>query len=394
MSLAVTTTHTPARDRVTWISYIQMSFFAWFMYSFGATQALLRDEQGTGLVVASLHGTFLSIGGLLSALIVAKVMLRYGRGRILRVGSIGIILGVLILTWPGASIGVTFLGVFLAGYFGTFMIATANAFLLDHEGAAGPAALTEANALACFAGLIGSLLVGIGAATLLGWRAGMYVVVIALIAVEIWRGRNTSVFGEPPAVVARVEHAKIPRAFWWSWALLVCVIGAEFSLTFWGADLLRERCGFGPASAAAALASVVGGMFIGRAFGSRLARAYKTESILRVAMICALASFAIAWSFTWWPLVILGLFLTGLSISVHWPLSVSRAVVASDGLTDRAAGLAAVAASVASGISPFVLGALSQTLDFHLAFLIVPVFLICALAILLIKPVPEISATT
>jgi fucose permease len=135
-------------------------------------------------------------------------------------------------------------------------------------------------------------------------------------------------------------------------------------------------------------------MFIGRAFGSRLARAYKTDSILRVSMICALASFTIAWSFTWWPLVILGLFLTGLSISVHWPLSVSRAVVASDGLTDRAAGLASVAASVASGLAPFALGALSQTLDFHLAFLIVPGFLICALAILLIKPVPEISATT
>ncbi|MFZ4498001.1 MAG: hypothetical protein ACOYN7_11155, partial [Candidatus Nanopelagicales bacterium] len=72
MSLAVTTTHTPVRDRVTWISYIQISFFACFMYSFGATQALLRDEQGTGLVVASLHGTFLSTGGLLAALIVAK----------------------------------------------------------------------------------------------------------------------------------------------------------------------------------------------------------------------------------------------------------------------------------------------------------------------------------
>ena len=68
--------------------------------------------------------------------------------------------------------------------------------------------------------------------------------------------------------------------------------------------------------------------------------------------------------------------------------------MASDGLTDRAAGLAAVAASVASGIAPFVLGELSQSLGFHLAFLIVPVFLICGLAILLTKPVHETSATT
>ena len=393
MSLAVATTHTPVRDRVTWISYVQISFFAWFMYSFGATQALLRDEQGTGLVLASLHGTFLSIGGLLAAVIVAKLMLRYGRGRILRLGSLGTILGALVLTWPGVSIGMTFLGVFLAGFFGTFIVATVNAFLLDHEGPAGPAALTEANALACFTGLLGPLVVGIGAATFLGWRAGMYVVIIALVAVEIWRGRNTFAFGEPPEVVAKVEHGKIPKAFWWAWALLVCVIGAEFSIIFWGADLLRERCGFGPSAAAASLASVVGGMFIGRAFGSRLARAFNTESILRVAMTCALVSFAIAWAFTWWPVVILGLFLTGLSISVHWPLSVARAVVASDGLTDRAAGLASVAASIASGIAPFALGALSQSIGFHLAFLLMPVFLISGLAILLIKPVREIPVT-
>ena len=203
MTPAVTTNHTPVRDRVTWISYVQISFFAWFMYSFGATQALLRDEQGTGLVLASLHGTFLSIGGLLAAVSVARLMLRYGRGRVLRLGSIGTIIGVLILTWPGVSIGVTFLGVFLAGIFGTFIVATVNAFLLDHEGLAGPAALTEANALACFAGLLGPLVIGIGAATLLGWRAGMYVVILALIAVEIWRGRNTEAFSEPPEIVAR-----------------------------------------------------------------------------------------------------------------------------------------------------------------------------------------------
>lgn len=110
-------------------------------------------------------------------------------------------------------------------------------------------------------------------------------------------------------------------------------------------------------------------------------------------MTCALVSFAIAWAFTWWPVVILGLFLTGLSISVHWPLSVARAVVASDGLTDRAAGLASVAASIASGIAPFALGALSQSIGFHLAFLLMPVFLISGLAILLIKPVREIPVT-
>ena len=45
------------RDRPTWIAYVQLAFWAWFLYAFGATQALLRDEQGTTRAIASLHGT-------------------------------------------------------------------------------------------------------------------------------------------------------------------------------------------------------------------------------------------------------------------------------------------------------------------------------------------------
>ena len=73
MTVGALVAHTPIRDRVTWISYVQLMFFAWFMYSFGATQALLRDEQGTGVVLASspAKGTNLAAGTKI-ALTIAK----------------------------------------------------------------------------------------------------------------------------------------------------------------------------------------------------------------------------------------------------------------------------------------------------------------------------------
>jgi fucose permease len=169
----------------------------------------------------------------------------------------------------------------------------------------------------------------------------------------------------------------------------MCFLATEFSLTFWGADLLRERCNFGPAAAAASLASVTGGMLVGRVFGARLAERFNTEIILKASIGLALVGFGLAWGFTLWPIVILGMFTTGVGIGVHWPLGVARAVRSSGGLTDHAAAAASVAGSLAIAVAPFGLGALSDVIGFHEAFLLVPVFLLVALVILIVRPVPD-----
>ena len=170
------------------------AFYAWFLYAFGATQALLRDEQGTTRSVAALHGTTLAIGGLIGALTCARAIERWGRGRVLRVTAVGVSLGILVYTSPG-GLAATLFGAGLTALFGTVLLISINAFILDYQGLAGPAELTEANAVASFAGLLGPLAIGLGAATVLGWRAGMWIVVVALVVVEIWRGRDVGVFG-------------------------------------------------------------------------------------------------------------------------------------------------------------------------------------------------------
>jgi fucose permease len=379
---------TPVRDRPTWIAYAQMCCYAWFMYSFGATIALLRDEQGTSRSVSSLHGSLLAFGALLGGLLAARVIDRWGRGRVLRVATIATATGILIYTAPG-GLPVTLFGVFFTGFAGAILLISVNAFILDYQGEAGPSSLTESNALSSLAGLIGPLVVGIGLATLVGWRIGMWSAVIALAITEVIRGRHVDVFGTAGGVARHHDGRHLPRRVYWTLAALMFFLATEFSLTFWGADLLRERCNFGPAAAASSLAAVTGGMLIGRFFGSRLALRFNTESILKGSIVLALFGFAFAWGFTEWPVVILGMLITGIGIGVHWPLGVARAVRSSGGLTDHAAAAASIAGSIAIAVAPFGLGALSDAIGFHEAFLLVPAFLVLALVILIVRPVPD-----
>ena len=383
------TTTRPTHDGPTRLEYVQLAFWAAFLYAFGATQALLRDEQGTTRSIAALHGTALAVAGLIGALLTARVIDRWGRGKVIRVCALGAAAGGLLYSVPQGTLPVTLAGAAVASFFGTFLLISINAFLLDYQGRAGPTALTEANALASFAGLVAPLAIGLGAATFFGWRAGLWAIVIALVVIEILRGRNADVYGTRGLAAHEDAPGRLPRRVLWSLALVMCFLGAEFCLTFWGADLLRERCGFGPAAAAAALGSITGGMLLGRLWGARLTQSMPTERVLKLSIVVALVSFTLAWAVTWWPAVLLGLLLTGVGIGVHWPLGVARAVRASGGMTDRASASASIAGSISIAVAPVALGVLSDTVGFHVAFLLVPLLLVTALVILVMRPVAD-----
>lgn len=383
----------PDRDRVTRIAYTQLALFAWLMYAFGATNALLRDDQGTTRTLAGLHSTAMAVSGILAGVFASRLIARWGRGRMLRIGSAGLVLGIVVYAWPQTAYPLSMTGAFLCGFFGTFVVIAVNAFLLEHQGPAGPATLTEANALASVSGLVGPVAVGIGAATFLGWRMGILVVAVGLIAVEVWRGRNTAEFGAA-ASAQHEEHRStpLPRRVFWTFGLIMCFLGTEFSAVYWSADLLRERAGFGAAAAAAALGAVTGGMAVGRYTGSRLARTISGEPLLRTSIVVALIGFFLMWAPTIGAVIILGMFITGLGLGVQWPLGVSRAVHESGGMTDRAAALSSVFGSIAIAIAPFALGALADSIGFHTAFLLMPLLLVLALVILLVKPVRIVTA--
>jgi len=377
----------PVRDRPTWITYGQLAFWAWFLYAFGATQALLRDEQATTRTVASLHGTAMSVGGLVAGLLAARAIGRWGRGVVLRVTALGVVAFVVVYTAPGAPLPVTLGAIALTSLFGTTLMISINAFLLAHQHSAGPAALTEGNALASLAGLLAPLAVGVGAATALGWRSGVLVMVVGLIVVEVLRGRPVHDYGTPGLAAHESTGGRFGAPVYWSLVVIMCFLAAEFCMTYWGADLLRERCGFGPAAAAASLAAITGGMLLGRVAGARAAERIAPERLLVGSILVSVAAFAVAWATTWWPLVLTGMFVTGVGLSVQWPLGIARVVRASGGMTDRASAAASVAGSASMEVAPFAFGLLADTIGFHLAFLLVPAALLVALATMWARPV-------
>jgi fucose permease len=377
----------PNRDSSTWAGYLSLTSYAWFIYGFSATQALIRDEQGTTRTVASLHAVIFSIGGIIAGLLAARFILTLGRGRFITVALIGTMVGVLVYTAPG-GFPVTMAGAFLASFFGTSVVVGANAFLFDHQKAAGPAAITEANALAAFAGVLAPLAIGLGSIIFLGWRSGVWVLFAGIVVSLLLMRRNPTVFRVPQdEAIREATHQPFPKVFWWSLITLFLFLTTEFTLTLWSADLLRERGGFEAGAAAASVAAVTGGILIGRILGSRFAEYFPVDRILGFAVLTALVGWSIVWFTAIGAVMLIGLLISGIGVSVFWPIGVSRVVLASGGQSDRASALSAVAGGTAGGVGPFLLGSLADSVGVHTAFLVLPVVLLFSLLLMLIKPV-------
>jgi predicted MFS family arabinose efflux permease len=300
---------------------------------------------------------------------------------------------------------VTLVGALLCGAAASGVTITVGAALVERHGRAGPAAVTEANALAAAAGLIGPLLVGASVHLGFGWRPAVLLVIALIVALFLLRrlfgAADTStvtsavVHGEPgpvpatdpvpaqrgvhaPAPTGRAPRLPLGRQFWLGWSVIVLCVSIEFSMTLWSAQLLRDRSDAGKALAATGVTAIVGGMCVGRALGSRLARRYRLDALLFAAFALTAVGFAMFWIATMPVVAFTGLAITGLGMAVHYPLSLSRTIGAAAGQADRASAIATLGTGIAIGVAPFLLGFLSDTITVRYAFLLVPLFLVLA----------------
>jgi fucose permease len=133
-------------------------------------------------------------------------------------------------------------------------------------------------------------------------------------------------------------------------------------------------------------------MALGRLGGSALLARRDPERMLAAAYVVTLAGFALAWLSTSALPMLAGFAVAGTGMGLQWPLGIARALRASGGRTDRASGMASVAAGIASGAAPFVLASLADHVGVHTAFLVVPVLAVVALSLVLLRPVPLTSS--
>jgi predicted MFS family arabinose efflux permease len=386
------------RTRLTWLTYAQLAVFGYFLYGFGPSVPLQRDELQVSSAVGGLHGTALATGSTLAGLTFAVLSRRVGRTGTLRVGLLGLAAGTLLYCLVPA-LPVTLAGALVCGLFGSYVVTGSVVVLSAAHGPAGPAAISEANAAAAAAGLVAPLLLGAGAAIGIGWQPGLLVAALAAVLVWVLSVRDARrpavptgavVDGRARATPAAVDGAadppgRLPAAFWLAWMVTLLCIGVEFCMTFWAADELRERAGASPAAATAGITAIVGGMFAGRLLGGRLALRVRPGRLLLAAVAVTLVGFAAFWSSTAPVPAVAGLVVVGLGIALQYPLGTVRAVAASAGRPDRAAGRLSVAAGLASGVAPFALGALADSIGTHAAFLLVPALLLVAAAGVLVS---------
>jgi fucose permease len=378
----------PTRDRTTLLAYAQLGLLGWFVYAFGASLTLLRDDEGLTRTAASTLSIALAVGGTLGSFLAAPVVRRWGRGVMLRAGAVFVAIGCLLYISDG-PLPVVALGPFIGSLGASFCAVGVSAYLEARQGAAADASLAEANLVASTASLLGILAVGIGATTLLGWRLGLVLLVVVVIALEVLRGRSLQPFNVGTEMESRADAPRLPGLVWWAVLTLILLTSVEITLLQWGPDLLRERGGLEAGSASATIAAIVVGMIIGRLVGSRLVERVSSELVFGASIIFAAAAFAYTWLVTGAIPLIIGLVLIGIGIGMHFPLGIGRAMRASAGQPDRAAGWTSAGIGIMSGLAPFALAALADSWGVHDAFAVMIFFFAASFGLLLWKRVPE-----
>jgi MFS family permease len=361
--------------------------WVWFMYSVGPALQSIDYETPMSASMLALYGTGIAIGTVVAGLLLTRLTHKWGRGQLLRRGSFILMVAVVVFT-SGLPFYITMLGPLIGGIAGTFIIIGGNAFLTETQGPAAPTAITESSTCGSALGLLGPVLVGVGSAMITwGWRFGPWLLIGALAVLEVVRGRDLEVFdaqtghADDEPMVEHLQGGPMPRLYWWAGATLVALVAVEFTLTTWGATLMREQGGLGDAAAAAAVASLSVGMLIGRFTGSRLTERISAELLFRISIVVAIIGFTIMWLSTNGLLMLGALAFTGLGVGLHWPLGISRAIRASQGRPDRAGALVSIGVGVVGGLAPILLGGASESWGVHLAFVLVLILLGIALVI-------------
>ncbi|MBO3748947.1 MFS transporter [Streptosporangiaceae bacterium NEAU-GS5] len=370
------------RDRPTWLVYLLLAVFATYFYTLNAAVPTIRAELSLTQAQAGLHGTALAVGGILSGITLPYMSRRFGRRAVVWGGTVGICVAMVIIA-AGHVLWATLLGYAVASVAGAFALYGSMAVLSDHHGPAGASAITEANAFAVIAGIANTFVFSLASGSVLGWRVTLFVPIVGAAVLALAMGRVWVPPAEPaPEDAAATAAPKVRVPYGWRFhlagAVLLCCVGLEFCFNLWGAELLHQRTGLSLGDAATGLTAMIIGIAIGRFGGARLVLRYPPGPVLIASLLVTLGGWALFWvtPVTW--LAYAGLVLSGLGLSMQFPLALARVLGASGGRADQASGVAAAWASVGAGLAPFALGAFGDAFGTHTAFLLAPGLIVLA----------------
>lgn len=399
MTSGPTTAAPLRRDGVTVAGYAMITTWGWWVFCIGPVLPLLGREMGVSNTVVGLHATGVAVGSVTASALTVPLVRQVRRDGTMVVGCVLLSLGVLLVVL-GPSLGrfglvLTLGAMVFAGTGGTLMVASSTAALDGHHGRASSAAVTEANGLSSGAGLLAPLAVGGGVALGLTWRPGLLLLLplaagsCLLVARAVRRGRAGAVditaLRASPGVPRSETHDRppLPKRVWVILAVVMTGVGMELSLNTWSAELLRERTVLSDAAASASIAAFALGMTIGRFAVAPVANRYPSNALLQGAGGLLAVGWLLLWSATlqstgWVPLALVGLALCGAGVGGFFPLGSAWLVRSTLGQADRGMAKLSLGIGFATGLMPFALGAASDVVGVHAAFLIVPAMILVA----------------
>ncbi|HEY5842378.1 MAG TPA: MFS transporter [Mycobacterium sp.] len=371
-------------DATSVAAFVTLCTYTWFLYGIGPSLPLFRDELGTTSAVAGLHSLMLAAGIVIAGFLGVGLARRWHRYGVARRGVVTMTVAALLFTGgsllTGAELAVTLPAMLLVGLGGGLALNVSTTVLQEHNGVYGPAMLSLGNAAAAGVGLVTPL--AVGAATALGWTWRAALVVVAPIAVTayllITRHRGVEAYAARPVGHGRFTLRGLPRAYWFATLGVVSAVAIEFCMITWTPDLLTTRTGMSPGTASGAVSAVVGGMALGRLLIGGIARRRAPLGLFLIGVGVTAGGWVLVWLTTSAVTAVAGLLVVGLGIAGQYPLGAAMVMALSGGQPDRAIAVMSIGVGFASGLGPFVLGALADRIGVQFAFLVVPVLCVSA----------------
>jgi fucose permease len=363
------------RTPFTWLAYIMLAFYGFYLNILGPITPFLKDELQLTYTVSSLHFTAFALGMLFVGLFGHTVIQRLGRRQSLWLGAAGMSLGALLLV-AGRTPVVTIGAAFCMGLVGSLIMPVVASALSDQHGEQRAVALSEANMLASLICAAAPLLVGFFARSAGSWRLALGIPALAPLVLFLGFLK-----AQPPALASSQPDTPqgrypLPGLFWLLWLALVLSVSVEFCMVFWSADYLENALGMPQVAAAQSVSLFLAGMIVGRLAASRLVGRFTPRLVVSVSALVAGAGFLVYWRATRIPLGLGGLFIAGLGVASLYPLIMSLALAASGGDSVRASAYTTLASGTAILSLPLVLGRLADGLGIRLAYAVVALLLV------------------
>jgi fucose permease len=360
-------------DRLTWIAYVVLAWFAFLQAAPGLVIAHLRDELDLSYSTGGLHVAAFAAGSMVAGMSSARLERALGRRTLLWAAAALMGAGTIGMT-AGRIAEATVGSVLVMGVGGGLLLATIQAALADHHGELRTVALAEANVAASIAYVVLIGVLSLTAALHAGWRVAL-LASLAVPALAWWSNRRLAIDAPPPSRVAR---GRLPDEFWIAAAMLFCTTAAEWCITAWGATFVEDTANVSTDTAVALMAGYFGGVVAGRTLGSRLARRHDPARLLALALAVTAAGFTILWPSKGPAQALAGLSLLGIGLGNLFPMGLSVTVALAPGRAVLASGRAVAMTSFAVLLAPLAVGTLADATSLTAALGAVPVMLALA----------------